>query len=388
MAEINDDTRKGAQDAYSTTSTVNQTRFQTTQALKRDVQTSYLARVDKCESTEETSGATYVALTPLTAQTDAEGKKLEMLSIPKIPFVRVQQGIAAFVLDPVPGDIGVVSVCKHDISPIKQGVTEPVPPGSPRNFSQSDSVLMGAVHTKTPTNHITLRQDDTLYSRCPQGYEWETDKTIKETALEDRVVELGRDKKEHVGNDKTLDVDNDQTTHVANNDSLTVDNDQTITIGGNQTITVSKDVTISIDGNGVLTIQGDFTGTINGNASLTVQGNLDASVQGNLSANVNGSTTVQSQGAISATSSATVTIKANSITLDAPNTTITGNLALGGNLSAGGGAGGGGNGTFMGSITSQQTVTGNSDVIGGGVSLKSHVHGGVETGGGSTSGPR
>ena len=68
MGAIDDETRQGAQTAYASTSMVNQTRFQTTQAIKREVQTSFLARIDKCESAEETTGATYVSLTPITAQ--------------------------------------------------------------------------------------------------------------------------------------------------------------------------------------------------------------------------------------------------------------------------------------------------------------------------------
>lgn len=378
MGAINDNNRQGSQNPFSATSVVNQTRFQTTQALKQEVQTSYLARVDKCESKEETTGATYVSVTPLTSQTDAEGNMLEMVSLPKLPFVRVQQGIAAFVLDPVPGDIMVMSVCKHDISKIKEGVTEPAPANSTRNFSQSDSVAVGAVHTKTPTNHITLRQDDTLYSRCPQGYEWETDKTIKETALEDRIIELGRDKTEHIGQNQTLNVDKDQTCTVQGKRTITVEQDCTHTINGNKETTVAQNWTLTVNQDGTVTITGNFTGSIQGNASLSVQGNLSASVQGSL--------TAEAQGAVSISTSAAATIKASSVTIDAPETTITGNLSLGGNLSAGGG-GGGGQGTFNGSLVSKQTITGEQDVVTGGISLKSHIHGNGNEGN-PTTGPQ
>lgn len=364
MGAIDDETRKGAQSAYAHTSTVNQTRFQTTQAIKREVQTSFFGRVDKCESKEETTGATYVSVTPMTAQTDAEGNKLEMVSIPKLPFVRHQQGIAAFVLDPVPGDLGIISVVKHDISNIKQGVTEPQPPASARAFSQSDGVYVGAVHTKVPTNHITLRQDDTLYSRCPQGYEWETDKTIQETAGEDRIIELGRDKSETIGQNYTQEVGKDSNT----------------TVQGNWTLTVNQD--------GTATITGNFTGTIQGDATLTVQGNATVSVNGDLTASVQGAANATVQGAVNVTTSSTATLKATAITLDAPETTITGNLSLAGNLSAGGGGGGGGTGTFTGSVVAQQTITGEQDVVGHGISLKDHTHGGVESGPSSTGRPQ
>lgn len=374
MGAINDNNRQGSQDPFSATSSVNQSRFQTKQALKQEVQTSYLARIDKCESKEETSGASYVSATPLAAQTDAEGNKLEMVSLPKLPHVRYQQGIAAFIVDPVPGDIMVMSVCKHDISKIKQGVTEPAPANSTRNFSMSDSVAVGAVHTKTPTNHITLRQDDTLFSRCPQGYEWQTDKTIKETALEDRIIELGRDKTEHIGQNQTLNVDKDQTCTIQGNRTVTVEKDSTHTINGQRTETIAKDSTHTINGNQSTTVAQSWTLTVNQDGTATITGNFTASIQGNATISVQGNLDASAQGSVSITSASSATIKATSVTIDAPTTTITGNLSLGGNLSAGSG-GGGGQGTFNGSLVSKQTITGQQDVVAGSISLKSHIHG-------------
>ncbi len=57
-------------------------------------------------------------------------------------------------------------------------------------------------------------------------------------------------------------------------------------------------------------------------------------------------------------------------------------MAITGNLPGGGGAA-----TFSGDITSTGTVTGNTDVIGGGKSLKTHVHSGVQAGGSNTGAP-
>lgn len=370
MGAINENNRQGVQDPFSVTSPVNQSRFQIEQSLKQSVQTSYLARIDKCDSKEETTGASYVSATPLTSQTDAEGNAMEMVSIPKLPFVRTQQGIAAFIIDPIPGDIMLMSVCKHDISKIKQGTKESEPANSTRAFSQSDSVAVGSVHTQVPTNYVLLRQDNTLKSRCPDGYEWETDKTIKETALEDREIELGRDKKEHIGQNQTLSVDKDQTVTIQGQRTLTIEQDNTRTINGNDNTTIAKNLSLTINQDGNITITGNFTGTINGNATLSVQGSLDATVQGS----------------VNITSSSSATIKATSVTIDAPETTITGNLSLGGNLSAGSG-GGGGQGTFNGSLLSKQTITGQQDVVTGGISLKSHIHGNGNDGN-PTTGPQ
>ncbi len=61
-----------------------------------------------------------------------------------------------------------------------------------------------------------------------------------------------------------------------------------------------------------------------------------------------------------------ITVKSASVTIDAPETTITGNVTIGGALSQGGE--GGGNASFGGSVTAQ------GDVTAGGISLQGHTH--------------
>lgn len=102
-----------------------------------------------------------------------------------------------------------------------------------------------------------------------------------------------------------------------------------------------------------------------GNVSLTHSGNLTTSTGGNLSATVGGSASVNSSGAM---------------TLTAPTITLNGSVVLNGPLTQGMGGGGGG-ATLLGPIT----VT--NDVTAGGISLKNHVHPGVQAGGSSTGKP-
>lgn len=75
-------------------------------------------------------------------------------------------------------------------------------------------------------------------------------------------------------------------------------------------------------------------------------------------------------GKITMTSAKDVTIKSNSkISLTAPNIKSSANWSHDGDINMSG------------------TLTATNDVVGGGKSLKSHVHGGVQTGGGTTSSP-
>ncbi|MCW7550540.1 Gp138 family membrane-puncturing spike protein [Photorhabdus sp. APURE] len=67
--------------------------------------------------------------------------------------------------------------------------------------------------------------------------------------------------------------------------------------------------------------------------------------------------------------------------ITSPEIILNGNVTINGNLSQGMGAGGG-------TATMQGPVTVNNDVTAGGISLKSHTHGGVQSGGSKTGGPQ
>ncbi|ODN41078.1 Gp138 family membrane-puncturing spike protein [Piscirickettsia litoralis] len=83
------------------------------------------------------------------------------------------------------------------------------------------------------------------------------------------------------------------------------------------------------------------------------------------------------------------------LTVTAPLSQFKGNVAITGDLttpaltaSAGSKASSfSGDVKTSGAINCAQTITASSDVVGGGISLKSHTHGGVEPGGGKTSSP-
>ncbi len=89
---------------------------------------------------------------------------------------------------------------------------------------------------------------------------------------------------------------------------------------------------------------------------------------------------VVASGAVSVTSSTTIDLTATtSITLTAPITYISGALAAGSTS--------GDTAAFSGPISTTQTVTATGDVVGAGKSLSSHVHSGVEPGGGNSGPP-
>ena len=182
MSKIDEHTKRGLDTPYTDTGAYNALDFAMNQKLKDGMQTSFVGRIDSCSGKGSESGSGTVSATQLTAQADASGKSLPMPSMTKLPYTRLQGGIAAVIIDPVPGDICVFSCCKQDISGIKQGTSQPVPAGSYRSFSQSDSIAVGAIHTKTPEVWIEIKQDKPVIIHAPKGCKIESDETVEVTA--------------------------------------------------------------------------------------------------------------------------------------------------------------------------------------------------------------
>lgn len=168
-------TTQGLRDFSTNTSEYNRMRFFVESILREILNTSALVRVDSCTAPGSGAPAGSVSVTPLVAQTDAQGNKLPMASIPKLPFMRYQAGKAAIIIDPVPGDQGVAVFFKNDSSTVGAGTTEPQRPGSTRSFSQSDGAYIPGVQNQAPTVWIEVTQDEKIIIHAPQGVTVETD---------------------------------------------------------------------------------------------------------------------------------------------------------------------------------------------------------------------
>lgn len=180
---------RGLRDPYTMASGYNQLEFIVRRIVSEMVNTSALVRVDGCTSQGPDGPAGTVTATPLVAQTDAEGNALPMAQIPSMPYGRVQGGIAALIIDPVPGDIGVASFCKSDSSTVKPGTSEPQRPGSFRSYDQADGMLVATVSNKAPEVWIEIRQDKTIIIHAPEGCVIETDKIAEIKAGEGIVLD-------------------------------------------------------------------------------------------------------------------------------------------------------------------------------------------------------
>lgn len=178
--EISDNNKRGIQGIYANTSDYNAVQTQIDTSIQK-IETTFLAKIDSCQSSGE-GGAKTVSATPCTQMIDGEGNGYKSPSYPALPHYRVQAGIAAVILDPVPGDIGVFSCTKRDSTNVSATSNDQQIPASMRSFSPSDAIMVGTVHTKAPTTWIHLKQDNTIVIHAPSGVKIESDTSVDITA--------------------------------------------------------------------------------------------------------------------------------------------------------------------------------------------------------------
>lgn len=154
MAE--DTTRTSNRRLNSGASEYNALSFMMEQAIKGLVNTAIPVRVDSCTKPGVGGAAGYVSATPLVQQRGADGKALDTVSIPQLPYFRLQCGSAAVVLDPQPGDIGLAICSQQDSSNVQAGTSDPVQAGSFRCFDLSDSFYIGGFMNQAPQTYVHL----------------------------------------------------------------------------------------------------------------------------------------------------------------------------------------------------------------------------------------
>jgi len=100
-------------------------------------------------------GAMTVDLNPLVAQLDGRGNATPHGTIHGCPYLRLQGGRNAVIIDPAVGDIGIALFASHDISAV-MAAAGPANPGSRRRFSMADAMYMGGMLNPTPERLVRI----------------------------------------------------------------------------------------------------------------------------------------------------------------------------------------------------------------------------------------
>lgn len=99
----------------------------------------------------------FVDVTVLVAQVTGDGRTVPGVSVPNVPYVRLQGGSNAVIIDPQPGDIGICLFSSRDISAVKNARTA-APPGSARMYDPSDAMYVGGMLNSAPTQYIQFTE--------------------------------------------------------------------------------------------------------------------------------------------------------------------------------------------------------------------------------------
>jgi hypothetical protein len=168
MAE---ETVKGVANYAANNSDYNAISFIVQQAIREQVNTCIVCRVVK------RSGA-YVDVLPLVTQISGKGEAVQPTTLYKLPYMRYHAGIAAVILDPVPGDIGLAVFASKDCSNVKQGTTSPQQPGSFRGNTMANGFYIGGFLNRIPSTFIELKQTGEIIITAPEGLKINADISV------------------------------------------------------------------------------------------------------------------------------------------------------------------------------------------------------------------
>lgn len=144
----------GALDPWSTWGEYNNVAFAIRQAINK-LQTATLVRIEACTNAGGLSPVGFVDVTPLVNQIDGSNppNSTPHVTIYGLPYLRMQGGANAVIIDPQPGDIGIAVFASRDISKVKSTKTQ-ANPGSFRSYDFADGMYLGGMLNGVPTQYI------------------------------------------------------------------------------------------------------------------------------------------------------------------------------------------------------------------------------------------
>lgn len=140
-------------------------------SVLREVNTVEVVRVE-----EVNQGSNTITVIPIVKNANTNGNPIPESPIYNVKYIQWQYGANSIKVKPEVGDIGIIVVCKKDISSIESGIV-----GSFREFSVSDGIYIGGLFgfNKEPTQFIEFTENGIIIT---------TPKTLTVNATENVVV--------------------------------------------------------------------------------------------------------------------------------------------------------------------------------------------------------
>lgn len=126
--------------------------FAIQQVMSR-IQTATLVQVQSCTNSGGVSAVGSVNVLILVNQVNGNGQGLAEGQLVNLPYVRIQGGTNAVILDPQPGDIGIAIFASRDISTVVATKAQANPPTF-RMYDFSDGLYLGGVLNGVPAQYV------------------------------------------------------------------------------------------------------------------------------------------------------------------------------------------------------------------------------------------
>ncbi|HCD7251433.1 TPA: phage baseplate protein [Citrobacter farmeri] len=114
---------------------------------------AFFIELVQVEAIRGTAPNLVVDVLPLVTRTDPSGAMIDNSPIFNVPVFRLQRGNSAVIMNPVPGDIGMIAVCDRDNSIARANRKQSIP-GSKRTHSKSDALYLGGFLNQQPTESV------------------------------------------------------------------------------------------------------------------------------------------------------------------------------------------------------------------------------------------
>lgn len=151
------DSVKGQQDYNTDASPYNASEFQIQQALRK-INTAEPVRVTGVNPGKVGKAGT-VTVQPIVNLVTGTGEGMAQSALFSLPYLRIQGGENAVIVDPKPGDVGLAVYAMRDTEQMKQGAGEECNPGSARCYSKGDGFYLGGFLNKTPKRYVWIEDD-------------------------------------------------------------------------------------------------------------------------------------------------------------------------------------------------------------------------------------
>lgn len=118
-----------------------------------DVRTATLVQVVSVTNDGGLEPVGLVDVQILVKRVDGAGQVMDAGIVYNVPYVRVQGGANAIILDPQVGDIGIALMADRDISSVK-ATKAAAAPGSNRKHDMADALYLGGVLNGEPQQYV------------------------------------------------------------------------------------------------------------------------------------------------------------------------------------------------------------------------------------------